>query len=126
MAAGEDARARWKPHLFLDDSQTLTTNTCRLHVSLVGDAACGVQADLFRLVSMAHARVRGPLAVPAIALGVSTALRAQGAQQPTADDQTLAQQQEELARVGEQLVNKTCDTTCHGLDKLDELRRTPR
>src|SRR5262245_52611897 len=33
---------------------------------------------------------------------------------------------EELARTGEALVKKTCDTSCHGLEKLDEMRRTAR
>ena len=32
----------------------------------------------------------------------------------------------ELARVGEDTTKKTCDTTCHGLEKLDEQRRTAR
>jgi competence ComEA-like helix-hairpin-helix protein len=34
------------------------------------------------------------------------------------------QTDEEFARVGEVLVNKVCSSSCHGLDKLDEMRRT--
>jgi competence ComEA-like helix-hairpin-helix protein len=31
---------------------------------------------------------------------------------------------EELARVGEQLVTKVCATSCHGMEEIDETRRT--
>jgi competence ComEA-like helix-hairpin-helix protein len=35
-------------------------------------------------------------------------------------------QDDELSRLGEELVNKVCDSSCHGLERLDEMRRTPR
>lgn len=43
---------------------------------------------------------------------------------PPAAPQTAAQDDDELARIGEPLVKKVCDTACHGLEKLDEMRRT--
>ena len=43
---------------------------------------------------------------------------------PAAPPQTAAQDDDELARIGEPLVKKVCDTACHGLEKLDEMRRT--
>jgi len=43
---------------------------------------------------------------------------------PQADPQTGAMSDDELAKAGEALVKKVCDTACHGLEKLDEMRRT--
>jgi competence ComEA-like helix-hairpin-helix protein len=34
--------------------------------------------------------------------------------------------EEELAKVGEAMTEKACNTQCHGLEKLDEMRRFPR
>ena len=53
--------------------------------------------------------------------GKATArLQAGAAQAPPIHDDA------ELAKVGEETTQKTCDTTCHGLEKLDEQRRTAR
>ena len=77
-------------------------------------------------------------AAAAIVLGAGVATRAAvrqnqqtkpvtPASQPSAKDaQTSARAEEEFARVGEALVKKVCDTSCHGLEKLDEMRRMPR
>ena len=71
------------------------------------------------------------LVVAGVVLGVSLTARTGMAQIPAApqtppkEGATLAQQEEELAREGEALVNRVCDTSCHGLEKLDEMRRTP-
>jgi len=84
---------------------------------------------------MSRAPLAAILGAAGIMLAASIVARAQvgqgqqagpAAQPPQADDKVLAQQEEELARTGEDLVNKLCDTSCHNLDKLDEVRRTPR
>ena len=60
-----------------------------------------------------------------LVLLASVAARAANSQAPTTAPQAPALTDEELAKVGEDLVNRVCDTSCHGLEKLDEMRRTP-
>jgi competence ComEA-like helix-hairpin-helix protein len=40
--------------------------------------------------------------------------------------QATQEDEEKLARVGEEMTEKLCDTACHTLDKVYEKRRTPR
>lgn len=83
----------------------------------------------------AHANGRGwqlAVAVGVLAVITATVVRAradqigQTAKPQTTAPQTAAQSDDELARAGEALVKKVCDTACHGLEKLDEMRRTRR
>jgi len=46
------------------------------------------------------------------------------ATQPSSPQAAVAMSDEELAKVGEQLVTKVCATTCHGMEEIDEARRT--
>jgi competence protein ComEA len=62
------------------------------------------------------------LAVCVLTLGIANAAQTT---KPT-PAATAPQTDEELARAGEALVNKVCSTSCHGLEKLDESRRTSR
>lgn len=70
-------------------------------------------------------RSRHFFVVGACVFAISLAAAGARDQAPT-PAQNGAMSEEELARVGEQLVNKVCNTSCHGLEKLDELRRTGR
>jgi competence protein ComEA len=75
-------------------------------------------------------------AVGVLAVSVATAARVRSNQatkpNPPSKPQTNqtpvagVQSEQQLARTGEQLVKKVCDSACHGLEKLDEMRRTGR
>jgi competence protein ComEA len=70
--------------------------------------------------------------VLAMSIAVNSGVRADQTTKPTpatataqtSDPKAAAQSDDELARVGEELVKKICSTSCHGLDKLDEMRRS--
>lgn len=67
------------------------------------------------------------LCIGAGILAISIASTAAKPQTPqTNPPASGAQSDEELAKVGEALVKTTCNTSCHGLEKLDEMRRTVR
>jgi competence ComEA-like helix-hairpin-helix protein len=46
------------------------------------------------------------------------------AAQPASPPAAPQMSDEELAKVGEQLVTKVCATSCHGMEEIDETRRT--
>ena len=65
------------------------------------------------------------VAASVLVASIATSARVPAAQTTKPAPQTAATQtDEELARVGEPLVTKVCNTACHGLEKLDEMRRT--
>jgi competence protein ComEA len=63
----------------------------------------------------------------ALAISVAAASAVRAHQSAPNDPKTAdVQNDDDLARAGEALVTKVCDTSCHGLEKLDEMRRTTR
>jgi len=63
------------------------------------------------------------LLAAASVLAVSIATTAQTARPTPPAQATEVQNDDALARAGEPLANKVCGTSCHGLEKLDEMRR---
>jgi competence protein ComEA len=66
------------------------------------------------------------LLAAAAGLLAATIANAAGQTPQTTGTQSTDQAEQELARTGEALVKTTCNTSCHGLEKLDEMRRTVR
>lgn len=89
-------------------------------------------------VSKPPSRSRSLLAIAAGVLAASVGTAAFRADQAAAPGQAAskpqageakaaaAQDDEAFARLGEEITGKLCNTACHGLEKLDEMRRTPR
>jgi competence ComEA-like helix-hairpin-helix protein len=66
------------------------------------------------------------VATSVLAVTIASVARVPAAQTTKPTAPAAVQNDEELAREGEQLVNKACNTACHGLEKLDEMRRPAR
>ena len=67
------------------------------------------------------------LAVSMSVLIVTVAVHSRVPLDPAGQTQTAAvESEQEFARRAEALVEKTCNTSCHNLEKLDEARRTGR